>query len=441
MQYKTILFDLDGTLTDSAPGILNSVRYGCRKLGLPVPDDATLRRFLGPPLIDSFRNPCGLSAADADRAVAAFREYFPTKGIFENEVYPGIPAMLADLHARGCQLVLATSKPEEYARRIMAHFDLEPYFTAICGATLDETRTDKAEVIAYALETIALTDKNDIGFPRLPIRSCENQPLNAKINETIVGDVRIVPHGNAFFIELTYQVACSTSILLDGSRACLVDVGLRNIVTLASTISGIHPVVVKGGMLKSINAKYNKDAASLQTHGKQAHRRSKVMKRICRINDNLHKVSRFVVKFCLQHDLGTIVIGHNDGWKQNVNLGKVNNQNFVSIPFNRLIHMIRYKAEEYGIKVIVREESYTSRQSALDFDPLPNYGDKNANQVLSTGRRVRGLFFRSNGQVINSDVNGCLNIGRKEFGDDWLKKLVETDKGCLMQPVTVRIGQ
>lgn len=73
---------------------------------------------------------------------------------------------------------------------------------------------------------------------------------------------------------------------------------------------------------------------------------------------------------------------NNDGWKQNVNLGKVNNQNFVSIPFNRLIHMIRYKAEEYGIKVIVREESYTSRQSALDFDPLPNYGDKNANQVL-----------------------------------------------------------
>jgi len=82
MQYKTILFDLDGTLTDSAPGILNSVRYGCRKLGLPVPDDATLRRFLGPPLIDSFRNLCGQSAADADRAVAAFREYFPTKGIF-----------------------------------------------------------------------------------------------------------------------------------------------------------------------------------------------------------------------------------------------------------------------------------------------------------------------------------------------------------------------
>ena len=102
--------------------------------------------------------------------------------------------------------------------------------------------------------------------------------------------------------------------------------------------------------------------------------------------------------------------------------------------------MICYKAEEYGIKVIVREESYTSRLSALDFDPLPNFGDKNANQVLSSGKRIRGLFIRSNGQIINADVNGCLNIGRKELGDDWLKKLIDTDEGCLMQPVTVDIG-
>ena len=102
--------------------------------------------------------------------------------------------------------------------------------------------------------------------------------------------------------------------------------------------------------------------------------------------------------------------------------------------------MIRYKAEEYGIKVIVREERYTSRQSALDFDQLPNYGDKNANLVPSSGKRIGGLFIRSNGQKINADVNGCLNIGRKELGDDWLKKLVETDEGCLMQPVTARIG-
>ena len=87
-----------------------------------------------------------------------------------------------------------------------------------------------------------------------------------------------------------------------------------------------------------------------------------------------------------------------------------------------------------------RRVQIANGQSALDFDLLPNFGDKNANQVLSSGKRIRGLFIRSNGQIINADVNGCLNIGRKELGDDWLKKLIETDEGCLMQPVTVHIG-
>lgn len=158
--YTIILFDLDGTLTDSAPGILNSVRYACRKLGLPIPCEETLRRFLGPPLIASFRELMGLDAAGADRAVSAFREYFPTKGLFENEVYPDIPALLADIKAAGKTVIIATSKPEAYARRILEHFGLAQYCDFICGATLDETRTDKAEVIAYALETAGITDKS-----------------------------------------------------------------------------------------------------------------------------------------------------------------------------------------------------------------------------------------------------------------------------------------
>ena len=289
---------------------------------------------------------------------------------------------------------------------------------------------------------LSLTDKSASPFPPIKIRSCENQEFNAKQEGTKVGDVRIVPHGNAFFIELTYKVEDydPSIIALDKSRACLVDVGLRNIVTLAATASGINPVVVKGGALKSINALYNKDAASLQSHGKSSHRKSKVMKRTCRINDLLHKISHFTVNFCLQNDLGTIVIGHNKGWKQEINLGKVNNQHFVSIPFNRLIEMIQYKAQAYGMEVIVREESYTSRQSALDFDPLPTYGDKAASEVKSSGKRIRGLFIRGNGQKINADVNGCLNIGRKELGDEWLRKLLETDEGRLMRPIAVRMG-
>ena len=176
--YTIILFDLDGTLTDSAPGILNSVRYACRKLGLPIPGEETLRRFLGPPLIASFRELMGLDAAGADRAVSAFREYFPTKGLFENEVYPGIPALLADIKSAGKTVIIATSKPEAYARRILEHFGLAQYCDFICGATLDETRTDKAEVIAYALETAGITDKSRV----VMVGDREHDVLGAKKN-------------------------------------------------------------------------------------------------------------------------------------------------------------------------------------------------------------------------------------------------------------------
>lgn len=176
--YTIILFDLDGTLTDSAPGILNSVRYACRKLGLPIPGEETLRRFLGPPLIASFRELMGLDAAGADRAVSAFREYFPTKGLFENEVYPGIPALLADIKSAGKTVIIATSKPEAYARRILEHFGLAQYCDFICGATLDETRTDKAEVIAYALETAGITGRDGA----VMVGDREHDVLGAKKN-------------------------------------------------------------------------------------------------------------------------------------------------------------------------------------------------------------------------------------------------------------------
>ena len=161
-QYQTILFDLDGTLTDSAPGILNSVRHACRKLQLDMPEEATLRRFLGPPLPSSFREYLHLDENDTARAVAAFREYYPEKGIFENEVYSGIPELLRDLKAAGKTVVMATSKPEIFAKRIMAHFSLEDCFDAICGASLDESRADKGEVIAYALRTAGVQDLQNV---------------------------------------------------------------------------------------------------------------------------------------------------------------------------------------------------------------------------------------------------------------------------------------
>lgn len=157
--YKTILFDLDGTLTDSGKGITNSVRYALKKYGIEDPEQATLFKFVGPPLIASFQKYYGFSEEQAREAVVYYREYYTTKGIFENEVYEGVEETLRKLKEAGYRLVLATAKPEKFAKIVIEHFGLEHYFDLIAGAALDETRTNKAEVIAYALESLNITDK------------------------------------------------------------------------------------------------------------------------------------------------------------------------------------------------------------------------------------------------------------------------------------------
>lgn len=149
---STILFDLDGTLTDPGLGITNSVAHALERLGRPVPPRSQLYRYIGPPLIHSFMEYAGLTEAEARQAVTLYREYFAPTGIFENSVYEGIPALLRDLRAAGKGVVLATSKPEKFAVQILEHFDLAQYFTAVAGASMDETRTAKADVIALALQ-------------------------------------------------------------------------------------------------------------------------------------------------------------------------------------------------------------------------------------------------------------------------------------------------
>lgn len=147
----TIFFDLDGTITDPGTGITNSVAYALSKFGIEENDRKKLYPFIGPPLYDSFVNYYGMSHDDAKLAIAYYREYFAPIGIFENEVYDGVYDMLRSLKANGKTLVLATSKPEKFARSILEHFDLEKYFDLVFGATMDEKRNKKDEVIAYAL--------------------------------------------------------------------------------------------------------------------------------------------------------------------------------------------------------------------------------------------------------------------------------------------------
>lgn len=160
--FDTILFDLDGTLTDPGEGITNSVAYALDKYGIDVQDKRELYKFIGPPLVDSFMKYYGFDADKALQAVEYYREYFRNKGIFENEVYEGVEDMLRRLHADGKRIVLATSKPEEFALRILEHFELKKYFTVVAGASMDSSRSKKGDVIAYALSMCGNVDKSTV---------------------------------------------------------------------------------------------------------------------------------------------------------------------------------------------------------------------------------------------------------------------------------------
>ncbi len=151
MSYQRIYFDLDGTLTDSGPGIMNGVTYALEKLGYPVPPRAVMGRYIGPPLADSFCQFDGMEPEEAHRAVEVFREYYDVTGKFENKPYPGMESMLKTLKNQGKTLMVATSKPETTANEVLEHFGLSQYFDLVVGSILDGGRVTKTQVLAHAL--------------------------------------------------------------------------------------------------------------------------------------------------------------------------------------------------------------------------------------------------------------------------------------------------
>lgn len=158
--YRILLFDLDGTLTDSEEGILNCVKHALTSAGRSIPDDDALRAFIGPPLLESFQTVCGMTYEDAETAVAVYRERYNIIGLFENRVYDGIPELLKKLKAAGYKLAVATSKPEAYTLRILEHFGILSCFDAVAGCSLDKEGETKADMIRLAMKRLGLTDED-----------------------------------------------------------------------------------------------------------------------------------------------------------------------------------------------------------------------------------------------------------------------------------------
>jgi IS605 OrfB family transposase len=183
---------------------------------------------------------------------------------------------------------------------------------------------------------------------------------------------------------------------------------------VTSNHPGVQPFLINGRPLKSINQFFNKRVSKAQSIEAWKQVKKLNSKRDRRIDNYLHTVSRRTIDWCQLHGISQLVIGNNKGWKQDINIGKRNNQEFTKIPHAKLIHLLTYKAQLAGIEVLLTEESYTSRASALDGDNIPVYNNQSGLKPVFSGKRIkRGLYKTSTGKTINADTNGSLNIARK----------------------------
>jgi putative transposase len=267
-----------------------------------------------------------------------------------------------------------------------------------------------------------------LNLPNLKTKIVENK----KHNEKTIKQIRIIPATNCYVIEVIYNKEIEFQDL-DESKYLSIDLGVNNLMTVITNNQALKPFIINGKIVKSINQYYNKQLSKLQSKLIRNHLRYTsnrinrlIYKRNNKITDYFHKSSKYIIDYCIDNKIGNIVIGKNDGWKNEINIGKVNNQKMTYIPFNKLIHMISYKAALNDINVILTEESYTSKIDHLAFEEMKHHN-------IYKGKRIkRGLFQSSVGTKLNADINGSIGILRKVIQNEFL-----LDRGLAFNPIKV----
>jgi putative transposase len=258
-------------------------------------------------------------------------------------------------------------------------------------------------------------------------------PIKTKIGDSKLCQVRIIPQATCYVVEVIYEKK-EQNLNLNKDNVLSIDLGLNNLCSCISNV-GLIPFIVNGRIMKSFNQWYNKRKAKLMSFAgdKGTSKRLRQLNnyRNFWIEDHIHKVSRFVINYCVDNNIGSLVVGLNKGWKQEINLGKKTNQKFVEIPFSRLIDKISYKCKLVGISFYLSEESYTSKVDHLAFEGLEKH------DVYLGKRKKRGLFQSSVNKLINADINGAIGIGRKVFGDSYASRII--DSGLAFNPIRVNI--
>jgi len=295
-------------------------------------------------------------------------------------------------------------------------------------------KTDGRQVLIYTTQALATAALRRGGV-------CPSKlPITVQTKQTHIAQVRIVPECGFYVVEVVYHRAealpsCNSTLY------AAVDLGVEVLAALTSNKKGFVPVLVNGRSLKSTNQFYNKRRAELQAalgHEGNTRRMERLTtRRNRRMQQYLHTASRYIIDVLLQEGIGTLMVGKNLLWKQEVNMGRVNNQHFVQIPHARFIDLLTYKAQLAGIAVIVQEESYTSKASFLDLDELPVYDPANPREYEFSGKRVkRGLYRASDGRRIQADVNGSYNTLRKAVPNSFGQGI----EAPVVAPVQVTVG-
>jgi len=276
----------------------------------------------------------------------------------------------------------------------------------------------------------------------------EHKPVTITIppilDDKKIREIRIIPKSNARFLEVQYTYeSVEQKRKLNQQNALAIDLGLDNL-TSCVTSTG-QSFIIDGRRLKSVNQWYNKQNSYLQSikdkqkiNGTTKRQNIITNNRNNAVNDYINKTCRYIIHYCLNNDIGNLVIGYNETLQKNINLGKRNNQNFVNIPIANIKIKLEYLCKRYSVNFVKQEESYTSKASFFDNDTIPKYNDDNPKDYQFSGKRIkRGLYRTSNGYCFNADINGALNILKKSSVVS-LEALC--GRGAVDTPVRIRLA-
>ncbi len=363
------------------------------------------------------------------------------KRMQSHEAYKALPAKVSQ------QVLKQLAEAWKAFREAKAAYEEDPSkFTGRPRLPKYKHKTEGRNILMYTIQAISRGKK---GLKRGIIKP-SMLPIEVKTqqNPKQIDQVRIIPRNGHYVVEVIYSKA-PVQAQVDPAFCVAIDLGVTNVAAITANREGFIPRLVNGRTLKAMNQWYNKRMKELKLCLPKAERErvTRQMERITntrnrQVNHYLHAASKRMIDFLIKQGVGTIIVGKNPLWKQEAGMGKRNNQNFVSIPHAKFIDMLTYKAALVGIQVEVQEESYTSKASFLDLDPIPTYKPHDDTEYTFSGKRIgrRNRLYRTkDGQIICADVNGSYNILRKCKPDAFAHVDAKGIAAYVVQPLRLAI--